>query len=52
MGIIREAGGGIAFPSQTMYLAAHSSGKLNRLIPEFAGADRSEDFQDERDLHH
>jgi MscS family membrane protein len=52
MGIIREAGAEIAFPSQTMYLAAHSSGKLNRLIPEFAGADRSEDFQDERDLHH
>lgn len=52
MDIIKQAGAEIAFPSQTMYLAAHSSDKLARLIPEFAEAGGSGAFQDERDLHH
>jgi len=51
MDIIKQAGAEIAFPSQTMYLAAHSSDKLAHLIPEFVGADGSERFQHERDLH-
>jgi len=51
MDIIKQAGAEIAFPSQTMYLAAHSSDKLAHLIPEFVGVDGSERFQDERDLH-
>jgi len=52
MDIIKQAGAEIAFPSQTMYLAAHSSDKLAHLVPEFVGAGGSEAFQDERDLHH
>src|ERR1700756_654057 len=51
MDIIKQAGAEIAFPSQTMYLAAHSSDKLAHLIPEFVGADGSERFQHERGLH-
>jgi MscS family membrane protein len=52
MNIIKQAGAEIAFPSQTMYLAAHSSDKLAHLIPEFAGAGGSEALPDQRDLHH
>ena len=52
MDIIKQAGAEIAFPSQTMYLAAHSSDKLAHLIPKFVGAGGREAFQDERDLHH
>jgi MscS family membrane protein len=52
MDIIKQAGAEIAFPSQTMYLAAHPSDKLAHLVPEFVGAGGSEAFQDERDLHH
>jgi MscS family membrane protein len=52
MDIVKQAGAEIAFPSQTMYLAAHSSDKLAHLIPEFVGARGSETLQDERDLHH
>jgi len=52
MDIIKQTGAEIAFPSQTMYLAAHSSDKLAHLIPEFVGAGGREAFPDERDLHH
>jgi len=52
MDIIKQAGAEIAFPSQTMYLAAHSSDKLAHLIPEFVGTGGIQAFQDERDLHH
>lgn len=52
MGIVKEAGAEIAFPSQTMYLAAHSSDKLAHLVPEFAGANASHALSNERDLHH
>ena len=52
MDIIKQAGAEIAFPSQTMYLAAHSSDKLAHLIPEFVATGGREAFQDERDLHH
>ena len=51
MDIIKQTGAEIAFPSQTMYLAAHSSDKLAHLIPEFVGAGGREVFPDERDLH-
>jgi len=42
--IIKQAGAEIAFPSQTMYLATHSSDKRAHLIPEFVGAEGSEQF--------
>jgi len=52
MDVIKQAGAEIAFPSQTMYLAAHSSDKRAHLIPEFVGAGGSQALPDERDLHH
>jgi MscS family membrane protein len=51
MDIIKQAGAEIALPSQTMYLATHSSDKLAHLIPEFVGAGGREVFPDERDRH-
>jgi len=52
MDIIKQAGAEIAFPSQTMYLAAHSPDKLGTIGSEFVRAGESRPFQDEPDLHH
>jgi MscS family membrane protein len=49
--IIRQAGAEIAFPSQTMYLSAHSSDKLARMTPELGGRREAERLQDENVQH-
>ena len=50
--IVQQAGAEIAFPSQTMYLAAHLSDKAAHLVPEFVGRNGSEALQDESGVHH
>jgi MscS family membrane protein len=50
MDIVHKAGVEIAFPSQTVYLAAHSSDKLDRLTPAYAPERRTATHHDERDI--
>ena len=52
MNIVKQEGAAIAFPSQTMYFAAHSSDILPHLSPEFARRDESETLRDEAGVHH
>jgi len=52
MNIVKQEGAAIAFPSQTMYFAAHSSDILAHLSPEFARRDESETLRDEAGVHH
>jgi MscS family membrane protein len=47
MEIIEHAGAEIAFPSQTMYLAKHSSDKVAQMVPELGGKRRSTTPRDE-----
>ena len=47
MEIIEHAGAEIAFPSQTMYLAKHSSDKVAQMVPELGGKRRSTRPRDE-----
>jgi MscS family membrane protein len=52
MNIIQQAGAEIAFPSQTMYLAAHSSDTLAHLIPELAGRNGTDTLHGKAAVHH
>ena len=52
MDIVKQAGAEIAFPSQTMYLAAHSPHTLAQRIPEFAGEAGSKAPPDDHNLRH
>lgn len=52
MDIVKQAGAEIAFPSQTMYLAAHPPQTLAHLVPEFAGKAGSKAPPDDRSLRH
>jgi MscS family membrane protein len=52
MDLVKQAGAEIAFPSQTMYLAAHPSDKLAHLIPEFTGRGRTKTLHGEPGVHH
>ena len=52
MNIVKEAGTEIAFPSQTVYLAAASSDKVARFISELAGRRRTEGLHDEPGVPH
>jgi MscS family membrane protein len=52
MDIVQQAGAEIAFPSQTMYLAAHRSDNLAQRVLELAGTDGSETIHDEQGVHH
>jgi MscS family membrane protein len=51
MNIVKQEGAAIAFPSQTMYLVAHSSDNLAPPTPEFAGRHKSEALRDEAGVH-
>ena len=52
MEIIQQAGAEIAFPSQTMYLAAHSSDKIAQVIPDVGGRREAQRLQDEEHVQH
>jgi MscS family membrane protein len=52
MEIIQQAGAEIAFPSQTMYLAAHSSDKLAGMTPQLGGRRGEGRLQDEGKVRH
>ena len=52
MDIVQRAGAEIAFPSQTMYLAAHRSDNLAHRISQLAGRDGSETLPDKQGVHH
>ena len=51
MDIVQQAGAEIALPSQTTYLAAHSSDNLSHLIPEFAGRSGTDMPRNKPSLH-
>jgi len=51
IGAIEQAGAEIAFPSQTMYLAAHLSDKATNAIPDFGKRRGSRRLHDERNVH-
>src|SRR4029077_5026180 len=50
METIQQAGAEIAFPSQTMYLAAHSSDKAADAIPDFGKRRGSKRLREERNV--
>lgn len=50
--IIHQTGAEIAFPSQTMYLAADSSGKLAPVISKLRTNREGTSLRDERNVHH
>ena len=52
MNILKEAGTGIAFPSQTLYLAAGVSDKSGSFVPEFGGRRGTKTHHDEQGVPH
>lgn len=50
--IVHQAGAEVAFPSHTTYLAADSTERLARLIPQLAAIRRTEELDKERGVHH
>jgi MscS family membrane protein len=52
MNIVKEAGTGIAFPSQTLYLTAGLSDNAGRFVSEFRGRRGAKTHHDERGVPH
>ncbi len=50
--VVRQAGAEVAFPSHTTYLAADSTERLARLIPQLVTIRGTEELDKERGVHH